>query len=63
MFRVCPFWRFSEGKGGFLFGGGRRVKEAEEVSIGGGRSDSDKGREADLEAGFERRGPSAGGGC
>ena len=28
------------------------------VSIGGGRSDSDKGREADLEAGFERRGPS-----
>jgi hypothetical protein len=31
----------------------------EEVTIGGGgRGASDKGREADLELGFERRGPS-----
>jgi hypothetical protein len=32
--------------------------EGEALSIGGGRGGSVKGRESDLEAGFERRGPS-----
>lgn len=32
--------------------------EEEALSIGGGRGGSVKGRESDLEAGFERRGPS-----
>ena len=36
--------------------------EEEAVSIGGGRSGSVKGRESDLEVGFERRGPSVEGG-
>ena len=36
--------------------------EKEDMSTGGGRGGSFKGRESDLEAGFERRGPSVEGG-
>lgn len=54
-FALWPFCEYSSaGKGGFLFGGGRRVMEEEVTRFNGGRGDSSKGRDADLEVGFER---------